>query len=347
MGWDGQVFLSYDSRDGLQLATLLRDELALGNPPINCSADLIAIDPDDALDEVAAIIDRCACFLFVATPMSLLADTPTKLEWKLALDYKKPIIVVQDGDIAPGGRRARRPHVSIGTAQTNLTETLRLMIVGTATSGGQLQAAQIYLEDARDALIRASGTHHETRFQHVVAEWEQRVNSLSEFLSEPDLVRERLDKRVEIGLELQRKRTSAYHAPRSRVHGDYPVPLQSLFQDRETETRALCDFFRDPSSRIAFVSGRGGIGKSAMVCRVLYGIEHGNFPDDNGSFSAHSVILLSFKTARLPTSEELRMGLLESAADQDRDRLVNLLGGQGLLSEARLKQIFEAFTTQL
>lgn len=344
MRWEGQVFLSYDSRDGSQLADLLRDELDRGNPTISCSIDLTTIDPDDALDEVAATIDRCACFLFVATPMSLQSDSPTKGEWKLALDYKKPIVVVQGGGIAPVGRLARRPHAIVGMGGMHITDTIRQMIVGTTTPAGKLQTAQNYLDDASEALKRARGTHHETRFQLAVAEWEQRAKSLSELVSEPDLARQRLDRRVELGLELEREKPSPDPTPTSRIHGSYPVPRTSLFQDRQAETKALCDFFRDPSSRIALVSGRGGIGKSAMVCRVLDGIERGNFPDENGSFSAHSVILLSFKTARTPTWEELRNGLLETAHDKDRDRLGNLLGAPGNLSEARLERIFEEFS---
>ncbi|WP_160121660.1 TIR domain-containing protein [Rhodovarius lipocyclicus] len=155
MRWGGQVFLSYDSRDGSRLANLLRHELGRGSPQIDCSADLTTIDPDDALDEAATAIDRCACFLFLATPMSLQGDTPTKLEWKLAFDYKKPIVVIQAGESAPVGRLARRPRIRIGQDQTVSAEALRLLIVGTATSEGELQTVQGYLEDAREARARA------------------------------------------------------------------------------------------------------------------------------------------------------------------------------------------------
>ncbi|WP_236571612.1 trypsin-like peptidase domain-containing protein [Rhodovarius lipocyclicus] len=174
-------------------------------------------------------------------------------------------------------------------------------------------------------------------------ELEQRAKSLSQFVSEPDRARKKLDERVEFGLELERRRPAFDAAVQSQVVGRFPVPLQSLFQDREAETKALCDFFRAPSGRIALVSGRGGIGKSAMVCRVLDGMIRGNLPDDNGSFSVSAAILLSFKTARLPTADGLRNGLLDIAAEADRARISNLLGARDW-SEARLHEVFETFS---
>jgi hypothetical protein len=39
------------------------------------------------------------------------------------------------------------------------------------------------------------------------------------------------------------------------------------FQDRQVETGVLARYVTDPGIRMVTVVGRGGIGKTAMVCR--------------------------------------------------------------------------------
>ena len=50
------------------------------------------------------------------------------------------------------------------------------------------------------------------------------------------------------------------------------------FQGRRAETARLAGYLSDPGIRLVTVTGPGGIGKTAMVCRLLKGLESGRIP---------------------------------------------------------------------
>jgi len=54
-----------------------------------------------------------------------------------------------------------------------------------------------------------------------------------------------------------------------------PVTAPTYFQDRHVETERLAGFLAEPDARLVTVVGRGGVGKTAMVCRLLKGLESG------------------------------------------------------------------------
>ena len=55
------------------------------------------------------------------------------------------------------------------------------------------------------------------------------------------------------------------------------------------ETGRLAGYVTDPGIRLVTVAGRGGIGKTAMVCRLLKDLEAGRIPDVKGNFTAIAV----------------------------------------------------------
>ena len=57
-----------------------------------------------------------------------------------------------------------------------------------------------------------------------------------------------------------------------------PATAPAWFQDRQVETGLLARYVTDPAIRLVTVTGRGGIGKTAMVCRLLKGLEAGADP---------------------------------------------------------------------
>jgi hypothetical protein len=64
------------------------------------------------------------------------------------------------------------------------------------------------------------------------------------------------------------------------------------------ETALVGDFLKDPSQRMMTVVGRGGIGKTAMVCRLLKALETGRLPDDGGPLEIDGILYLSPKGLR-------------------------------------------------
>jgi tetratricopeptide (TPR) repeat protein len=68
-----------------------------------------------------------------------------------------------------------------------------------------------------------------------------------------------------------------------------PAVAPSWFQDRQVETGLLAGHVTDPGIRLVSVVGRGGVGKTAMVCRLLKMFEAGQAPDTAGKTSPITV----------------------------------------------------------
>jgi tetratricopeptide (TPR) repeat protein len=60
---------------------------------------------------------------------------------------------------------------------------------------------------------------------------------------------------------------------RQRVVNLRPLDVTHTFKDRVREMQALCDCLSDRSVRLVSVVGRGGMGKTALACRVLADLE--------------------------------------------------------------------------
>ena len=65
------------------------------------------------------------------------------------------------------------------------------------------------------------------------------------------------------------------------------------FQDRHVETELIGAFLREDGMRMMSVVGRGGVGKTAMVCRLLKALEEGRLPDDLGQLEVDGIVYLS------------------------------------------------------
>jgi hypothetical protein len=72
----------------------------------------------------------------------------------------------------------------------------------------------------------------------------------------------------------------------SRFVNPQPDTVPAWFQDRQIETGLLARYLTDRGIRLVWVVGRGGIGKTAMVCRLLSELEAGRMPDMAGGFAA-------------------------------------------------------------
>src|SRR5262249_20766673 len=56
---------------------------------------------------------------------------------------------------------------------------------------------------------------------------------------------------------------------RCRIINASPGSVPRYFQDRHDETQLLAKLIEDPAIRLCFVVGRGGVGKTTFVCRLL------------------------------------------------------------------------------
>lgn len=57
--------------------------------------------------------------------------------------------------------------------------------------------------------------------------------------------------------------------------------------------KLVADYLRTPGLRMTTVVGRGGVGKTALVCRLLKALETGRLPDDLGELDVDGIVYLS------------------------------------------------------
>jgi Domain of unknown function (DUF4062) len=104
-------------------------------------------------------------------------------------------------------------------------------------------------------------------------------------------LRELADTRARIGIGIEREQVPAEPQPvrASKFVNPPPAIAPTWFQDRQVETGLLARYVNDPGIAMVTVAGRGGIGKTAMVCRLLKGMEAGRIPDIEGDQAAIAV----------------------------------------------------------
>ena len=94
--------------------------------------------------------------------------------------------------------------------------------------------------------------------------------------------------RIDTGLERERqpeKPVTKVVVSRARFVNPPPMAAPGHFQDRHVETGQVADFLRAADLRVMTVAGRGGLGKTAMACRLLKALEGGGGPTTEANWA--------------------------------------------------------------
>ena len=144
-----------------------------------------------------------------------------------------------------------------------------------------------------------------------------------------DSLRDLADTRRRIGSGIGREQVPAEPQPvrASKFVNPPPAMAPAWFQDRQVETGLLARYVTDPGIRLVTVTGRGGIGKTAMVCRLLKGLEAGRIPDVDGDLAritAGGIVYLSRNGAHQVQYPTLVADLLRLLPAGESERLQRL-----------------------
>ncbi|MGY1665616.1 tetratricopeptide repeat protein [Geodermatophilus sp. SYSU D00696] len=125
-----------------------------------------------------------------------------------------------------------------------------------------------------------------------------------------------------------------------------PATAPAWFQDRQVETGLLARYITDPAIRMVTVVGRGGIGKTAMVCRLLKGLETGRVPDlegDVAEITVGGIIYLSRNSVHKVDYPTLVADLMQLAPASEAQRLQNLYQDPHHTPAEMMLALLEAF----
>jgi tetratricopeptide (TPR) repeat protein len=237
--------------------------------------------PDAATQTDAARLLAVGAALRLGTAASVASfggqKIPASLGWLTPSDSGMPILL--GVELAADGLRFVEPAADGLTLELPQTSPLVLEI-------GWYDGASSHSE----VMTIAPGT--DMVLGPTVGQVTLRTLSGQHYIIEPEVVDESID-RIAAGLERERQRDGPQVAPaRARFVNQPPVAAPAHFQDRHVESELIGQFLAG-DERIMTVVGRGGVGKTAMVCRLLKSLEGGRLPDDGGELDVDGIVYLS------------------------------------------------------
>jgi hypothetical protein len=286
-------FISYSTLDGQAFALKLADELAAGPPPIVVWMDKRNLRPGEDWDEqIVEAIKTCQGMIFIMTKDSVNPLSVCKNEWVRALKYKKPVIpILLERETEMPFRLGSRQYIDFtGSFETGVAQ-LRKHIAWKDSLEGQVQTLKYRLEDARRELPRATEDIQRVRIQEEILELERQIGQQEAIIANPQAAAERVRQSIERGLERAREPEKPVSGKSSgRFINPPPLIAPTWFQDRHVETGIIAQFLQDDALRLMTIVGRGGIGKTTMVCRLLRSLEGGRLPDDGSSLAVDGIL---------------------------------------------------------
>jgi tetratricopeptide (TPR) repeat protein len=320
---NGCYFISYSRVDAEAFAQRLADELVAGPPSYGVWLDVRDIRPGADWDtQLRDALQGCRGVLFVMTTDSVQDHSACKAEWVWALKYKRPVIPLRvDAGAEPPFRLASRHYLDFSDGFDAGLGQLRRYLGWVGSPGWVLQDLRDQLAEAERELPRV-GPGQQRRIRQDIDELRRRVGQQERLVADPGAATRRTEERIAAGLERQRRPERPEVAPaRARFVNQPPVAAPEYFQDRHVESELIGDFLRAADERILTVVGRGGVGKTAMVCRVLKALERGRLPDDLGELDVDGIVYLSPSGAHPVNYANLFDGLCRLLPSDTADRL--------------------------
>jgi tetratricopeptide (TPR) repeat protein len=339
-------FISYSPVDGIGFSPKLADELAAGLPAFRVWLDKRNLRPSEDWDEqIVEAIRTCKGMIFVMTKDSVNPLSSCKKEWVRALKYKKPIIpLLVSRDAEMPFSLEPREYINFTVSFDAALARLRKHLDWMDSSEGQLQALKHRLADAQRDLPRAEADQ-QARIQEDIAELERQIAQQQAIIANPQAAEQRVQQTIDQGLERVREPAKPIsQTTHSTFINPPPLVAPTWFQDRHVETRLIGDFLKDEALRLMTVVGRGGIGKSAMVCRLLRSLEGGQLPDDGGPLAVDGIVYLSnARSIHRVNVPDIYAGLTSLLSEENQRRLDSVYKNPQVKTRETMQALLGAF----
>jgi tetratricopeptide (TPR) repeat protein len=340
-------FISYSRADGEAFALELADQLTAGPPTIDVWLDRRRLQPGVDWDEqLVQALRSCEGVLFVMTSDSVSGKSECKREWTRALKYKKPIIpLLFEADAELPYRLEPREYIDFTQGYEAGLARLREHVRWRVTPEGVLHTLEERLEDAKRDLARADATDA-ARIEDDIGQLVQQISEQRRIIADPRAAEHRTDRSIRTQIERQREEEPVQPHPQIRFINPPPMAAPTWFQDRHIETGLMGDFLKDDAIRMITVVGRGGVGKTAMACRLLKSLERGQLPDDLGPLDVGGILYLSgtYLAAHGLSFPSLFFGLCKLLPEETARHLEQLYKEPQETLESQMRALLAAFS---
>ncbi|MCP4690573.1 MAG: toll/interleukin-1 receptor domain-containing protein, partial [Desulfobacterales bacterium] len=277
-------FISYSAIDGEDFTLKLYDALLAGPPEIPVWMDKRDIEAARNWDEeIVEAIRSCGSLLFVITRDSVSRQSTCKQEWSRAMKYKKPVIpLLLHADAEIPFRLETRQFIDFTRPFEGAMAKLRLRLQKLDSPRGKLHDLEERLGDAQRELRRPDNPMR-ARVLDDMAHLEDQIRRQQRLIDDPDGEARRTRISIERAIERERlPERPVGGVAKTRFINPPPGTVPAYFQNRYAEIKLIGDFIKEDAARMITVVGRAGIGKTAMVCKLLKSLENGELPDDGG-----------------------------------------------------------------
>ncbi len=170
--------------------------------------------------------------------------------------------------------------------------------------------------------------------QATIAHWEGRV--------------ERQRERIAEGLEAQRRRMTEEQARRHekgrlRVVGQPPLDVADYFKNRRREQETIGQLLLESTTRLISVVGHGGMGKTALACKVLQDLERHRWPHTDEDMPIDGIVYLSTRTAGI-SLERLFLDCAKLLGGKQQERLNAVWTNPQLETQEKIARLLETLS---
>lgn len=336
-------FICYSRIDGQELADRIYDGLPKQNGEFNPWMDrrdlVFSISWRKQIQDA---IKKCSALVFVVTDDSAQSDYCSQ-EWSYALSCKKPIVPVTiDSEVVPPLGIADLHSIDcqdrFDDALANLGRFLRWL----PSPPGMLYQFETRLREAKRSLHHASDNPgKQKRIEDEIVALKAQILRQQEIVDNPEDAAQRTRGSIKRGLE--REQESWPSTASDRIVNPAPGSTPDYFQDRQVETDVLLRLLSDSSVRMVSVIGRAGIGKTALVCKVLHQLEHAVLFPDSSLPRIFGIVYLSAAGSRNLSFSNIYTDLVKLLPAGINHRLLSIQADPGLIAGSKMRLLLEQF----
>ena len=266
------VFISYSRDDGSEIAESLHDDLE----NTGYDAWLDKRDIRDGMNwntEIDKGLRLARAVAVVVTPGSNLS-LQVESEWNEALNNYMPVIpLIAGGEIVP---RVLKMLNWIDFRDDTLSGFSSLVNRLECLEEDHLE----YLNKLLEGYLEAQRTSENPKsFEIKIAGVKQAIERTTNSDAWQEQLREQ-EQQAEESLEEERKRIQSeaekrHEAQAQKVVGERLLDISGHFRNRETQRAELARLLTNANTRVVSIIGNGGIGKTAIVSKILADLEDG------------------------------------------------------------------------